>query len=230
MRLPSIEFVLRLRPRFLEGLAPADVTDILTAAAPRQLSANSIVTFQDDPADYLFLLIKGRARFFLTTPGGQKMLLYWLVPGEIFGLMALLSAPSAYLVSTEIVKNSCVLVWSRSKVRALAARYPRLFENSLAALMSDYLAHYAATRIAVTCYDAEQRLALVLNRLALSIGREIPGAIELDATNEELASAANLSPFTASRLLSGWQRQGIIQKSRGKVVLRSPEQLLRVAA
>lgn len=50
--------------------------------------------------------------------------------------------------------------------------------------------------------------------------------IELNIRNEELANEANITVFTASRLLNEWQRQGILTKSRGKVVLRSPETLM----
>jgi CRP-like cAMP-binding protein len=50
--------------------------------------------------------------------------------------------------------------------------------------------------------------------------------VELDVTNEELAQAANVTHFTASRLLNHWQRQGALVKTRGKILLRSPEKLL----
>jgi DNA-binding transcriptional regulator YhcF (GntR family) len=41
-----------------------------------------------------------------------------------------------------------------------------------------------------------------------------------------LASLADVSSFTASRTLNKWERQGVVEKSRGKVVIRSPEKLL----
>ena len=54
--------------------------------------------------------------------------------------------------------------------------------------------------------------------------------LEFDITNEELANAANITPYTASSILSEWQRTGAIRKHRGKIVVRSTERLfLRVA-
>jgi DNA-binding transcriptional regulator YhcF (GntR family) len=44
--------------------------------------------------------------------------------------------------------------------------------------------------------------------------------------NEDLASMANVSAFTASRQLKQWERQGIVKKQRGKVSVLSPESLL----
>ena len=55
--------------------------------------------------------------------------------------------------------------------------------------------------------------------------QRVAGGIEFDITNEELANAANITPYTASRILSEWQRIGAIRKNRGKILVRSPERL-----
>lgn len=197
----------------------------MAVATQRRFLANSIITTQGDPADHLFLLLQGRARYFYMTHEGQKMLLRWLPAGEIFGGNALLPRATSYLVSTETVKTGCALVWSRATIRNLAAKYPRLVENALA-IVSDYLDGYLAVHVSMTCHTAKQRLAQVLVNLASGIGHTIPGGVELHVSNEELANAANVTPFTASRLLSEWQRSGMVAKSRGKVLLRHPERLL----
>jgi len=49
----------------------------------------------------------------------------------------------------------------------------------------------------------------------------------LAITNEELANAAAITLFDASRFMSDWQRSGALAKTRGKVLLRSPDSLLR---
>jgi CRP/FNR family transcriptional regulator, nitrogen oxide reductase regulator len=87
------------------------------------------------------------------------------------------------------------------------------------------LVWYFADHVALTCHTARQRLAQVLIRLAEVIGQKVRGGIEFDATNEELASAANITPFTASRLISEWQLNRAVAKRRGKIFLRSPERL-----
>jgi CRP-like cAMP-binding protein len=87
------------------------------------------------------------------------------------------------------------------------------------------LTWYVADHVALLCHTARQRLAQVLVCLSRVIGRQTPGGIEFDATNEELASAANITPFTASRLLSEWQTSRAVVKRRGKILLRSPERL-----
>jgi CRP-like cAMP-binding protein len=98
------------------------------------------------------------------------------------------------------------LVWDRSAIRELAARYPRLLENALITA-SDYLAWYVAAHVALTSHSARKRLGGLVICLAELIGQKVPGGLEFDATNEELANAANITRFTASRLLREWQRE-----------------------
>src|ERR1700751_5052171 len=214
-----------LGSRFLEGIGPLDLKVILAAARPRQFKANSVIVSQGNPADYLYLLTKGRARYFFMTEDGRKLLLFWLSPGEIMGGAALLANPSLYLASAETLKDSHLLVWDRSAIRELAARYPRLLENALITA-SDYLAWYIAAHVALTSHSARRRLSGVVICLAELIGQRVPGGLEFDATNEEVAKASNTPQSPPSRFLSEWQRNRAVLKRRGKILLCSPEKLL----
>ena len=167
----------------------------------------------------------GLARYFYLAPDGRKLVLAWLRAGEIFGGAALLSGPRNYLVSTETMQDSELLVWDKETIRELARKHPVLWENTLL-IASDYLTLYVATHVALVAPTARQRLAEVLITLARGIGERSESGIELEINNEELAIAANLTHFTASRLLRQWHRAGALQKRRGRIVLRSLEALL----
>jgi CRP/FNR family transcriptional regulator, nitrogen oxide reductase regulator len=208
-----------LRSPLLEGLPPRDIDSVLGAATQRRLLNDSVVINQGDPANNLFLLTRGRARYFFTTPEGRRILLRWLVPGDVFGGMAILSRPSAYLVSTELLKDSHAFVWDRATIRGLAARYPKLMDNALS-IAADYVAWDLDLHVNLNRGSARERLAAVLLNLAQGIGQKMSGGLEVEVTNEDLAAASNLTLFTVSRLLSEWHRGGAIVKSRGKVLLR----------
>ncbi|MGC2529579.1 MAG: Crp/Fnr family transcriptional regulator [Candidatus Acidiferrum sp.] len=229
--MPALDFAAQpagQKSRFFEGLSARDLNAIRAAARERRYLASSVITNQGNPADHLFLLVSGRARHFYLTQNGQKTLLFWLTAGDVFGGIAFLCKPAEYLLSTEAVHDSSVLVWDRASMRSLAGQYPRLAENALL-IASEYLAWYLADHVALICDSARERLAQVLICLSGIIGKQVPDGVEFDATNEELASAANVSPFTASRLMSEWQTSRVIVKRRGKILLRSPERLfLRV--
>ena len=221
--------VVRFKSAFFEGLAPHELSHVLSSARQCRYRAGAVVASQGMPANSLYVLARGRARFFFLTPEGQKMVLMWLPAGEIIGGAALQSRPSTYIVSTETVKDSTMLVWERSVIRRLALRYPQLLDNTLLTA-AEFLTFYLATHVALTCHSAPQRVAAILLHLAQGVGHKVPSGVELDVTNEELAQAANVTHFTASRLLSHWQRQGALVKTRGKILLISPENLVVDAA
>ena len=195
---------------------------MLAAATPRRFRPNSVVTHQGAPATELFLITKGRARHFFMTPDGQKILLLWLPQGEIFGSATLLAEQSAYRVSTETVKDTCAAgvepPGDSDAGRTVSTDHGKRVVDrvGLPRLVA------GRTRRAELRIRRSQRLAGVLVSLAPLLGRAVPGGVELDVTNEELASAAHITPFTTSRLLNEWQRHRAVIKRRGRVVLLAP--------
>jgi CRP-like cAMP-binding protein len=181
----------KLSTQFLDGLAPPDRDKVLAAATQRHFPAKSVIANQGGPAGHLFLLTKGRVRLSFTTREVKKILLLWLAPGQILGRFALLSKPSYYLTTTEAVEASSTLVWDRVTIRGLARRYSQILENAILTA-SEYLTWYCAAHAARSTQSAQQRLSQLIVCLAQGIGREVPGGVELDVINEELASATNI--------------------------------------
>ena len=216
----------RIRVRLFQGLDRADRHAILATATYRHFRPEAVVTHQGDPADRLFLLLRGSARFFFLTPNGKKVYLHWLSPGEIFGAASLLTEAANFIVSTEVAQGTHALVWHRSVLRSLIRVYPRLLENSLA-VACDYLVWYLASHLSLVCYSARDRLAHVLISLANGIGQKTPDGTCVDITNEQLANTANVTLFTASRIISEFHRSGAILKKRGKIVISRQERLFR---
>ena len=215
--------------QFLEGLDPPDARAVLAASTTRQLPAHVNIYEQSQPASSVFLLSSGRARYYSMMPDGRRIILHWLMPGDVLGLAAILQTPSPYRVSAETVRESAVLVWSRKVMQSLMDAYPRLLQNALTVSVA-YLDLYIAAHAALVSDSAKQRLASVLVRLTDSIGNEVSDGVELQVTNEELASAANITLFTASRILSEWQGEHALTKRRGRIILHSPQRLLRLTA
>jgi len=216
---------LDIRSPFLEGLRPAEIGQILAAATRRHFRAPSIITRQGESADHFFMLVKGRARYFIDTNKGQKLLMMWVVPGGVIGGAAMTRKVLSYALSTEAVRDTTLLCWDRAVARELVTRYPRLLDNCLS-VAAEYLAWSIDTFVGLTSHTAPERLAHVLLGLTRIIGQAVPDGVELDVTNEELASGANITLFTASRLLSRWQKRGLVRKFRGRIIVHSPEKLL----
>lgn len=118
--------------------------------------------------------------------------------------------------------NSCACMWHRSTIRAFAFRCPQFLDNVLSIAVTEHIAWHVAAQVSLSTKDARGRVAHLLASLACGVGRATPDGIELKIANEELASGANVTPFTASRILSDWQRADVVVKGRGKILLKSP--------
>jgi CRP/FNR family transcriptional regulator, nitrogen oxide reductase regulator len=214
-----------VKSRFLAGLEPAAVAAVLAGAKIRQIAAKQIILSGGEPAAHLFLLRKGRARYYMLTKTGDEVLLQWLLPGDVFGLGTLLKHPPNYIGSAEALSRCELLTWEHATVRKLASIYPQLAENALRIVLH-YLKGYADRHVGLITKNSGQRLAGTLLNLGHRTGKVLPHGVEIEATNEQLSALSDISLFTTSRLLSGWEREGTVSKTRGRVLVHSPEALV----
>jgi CRP-like cAMP-binding protein len=210
---------------FLKGLEEPAAQAILAGAQIRRISAKHNITSGGHRATHLFLVQSGRVHYYHLTKQGESVLLAWLVPGDVIGLVALLKSPSDYMATAEATSDCELLAWEHSVLRKLVSQHPLLGENGLQLALA-YLRNYVQRHIGLATKTAEERLAETLLKLGDQSGEVHPNGLEILATNDQLGALANISPFTASRLLGNWVRAGIVSKGRGRVLLHAPEALM----
>jgi CRP-like cAMP-binding protein len=211
--------------RFLAGLEKNAIESILAAAQIREIAAKRTILSEGEHASHLFLLRTGQARYYKLTKTGNEILLQWLIPGDVFGLGTLLRHPPDYLGSGETLSDCELLAWEHTSIRKLAKTYPQLAENALRIVLH-YLKSYSDRHVGLVARSAQQRLAGALLNLGHRTGRVHPHGVEVEATNAQLSALADISPFTTSRLLGEWERDGSVSKARGKVLIHTPEALI----
>jgi CRP/FNR family transcriptional regulator, nitrogen oxide reductase regulator len=212
-------------PTLLSGLTSPQHEMALQRAERRNFAANEVIAHAGKPATRLFQLTKGTAKLYRVTKNGIEVLLWWLAPEDVFGVGALLARPWHYIGTAQAVEDCEVLAWSRDKIRPLSAIYEIMTANALHIAMNA-LAEYTDRVVESTGETAEQRLARTLVHVARRTGKVRPEGVDVTVTNEDLGSLANISMFTASRLMQKWEREGVIEKTRGKIRIFSPEHLL----
>jgi CRP-like cAMP-binding protein len=213
-----------LKTNFLADLDQRAVDKILSAAARQQSPARQQLLSAGQPATHLFMLRSGRVRYYKITKSGDEIVLHMLGNGDVFGLGTLLKQPTSYMGSAEAMSDCDLLVWEHASIRTQAAAHPQLAENALRIVLQ-YLRSYVDRHLGLVTTNAQHRLAITLLDLGHRTGRVLPNGVEIAATNEQLGSLADISRFTTSRLLKGWERSGAISKGREKVVIHIPEAL-----
>lgn len=214
-----------VRSKFLAGLSDAALRQLLDTARVRHFSQKENVIDRGGEPDHLFLLKAGRTRSYILTEDGREIVLLWAGPGEVLGLVSLLPCPPTYMVNTTTVAMCDFLVWDRDSIRRLVKEHPQILENGFRVALY-HLGTYMKRHTNVVTKSAESRLANQLIHLATSAGEVGNSGIRIDITNEQLSSLSDVSHFTASRILSKWDHDGVLSKQRGGVTLLAPESLM----
>jgi CRP-like cAMP-binding protein len=102
----------------------------LQAGRQRDVEAGTFLYMQGDEASAFYLLVDGSVKLAQVTLEGQEIILRYAAPGEVFGLIALLTEQT-YPVSAFAVNNSQVWVWQRSDMQALISQLPVIAINAL---------------------------------------------------------------------------------------------------
>lgn len=206
------------RSTFFDRLAPREFKTALRAARQERVLPRQILQREGDRAGRFWLLVTGRVAVYRLADDGDKVFLRWGVPGDTFGLATILGFPERYIVTVETVQEGSLLVWDLASSRTLALRCPNL-KKALNAVVANYLEGLINVLATYAFQPAEKRLAHVLVESARQLGQKGHAGIELDLTNEQLAVAARMTVFTATRKLRKWRSLGFLTKRRGKIVL-----------
>src|SRR5215208_5050656 len=78
----------------------------------------------------------------------------------------------------------------------------------------------------------ERRIALTILRLAGQIGKRTGSnemTVELPLTRQDVAEASGTTIFTVSRVLADWERRGLVEAGRERVVIRNPHGLMQIS-
>ena len=210
--------------RLLAGVDPDERRAIVARSRRQTLHPSQVLFRTGERAEQLFVLRKGRVQYGRLSSTGREVVMGILGPGDVLGLACLLPS-SNYIGTAEALDHGEVQVWSRHVIRRFAHKYPQVHGNALQIAIA-HVAEFADRLERLVSGTAEQRLARALTSLGVRIGTPSHSSIDILIKNEQLASLADVSPFTVSRLLKQWEREGVISKSRGIVRILSPEDLL----
>jgi CRP/FNR family transcriptional regulator, nitrogen oxide reductase regulator len=79
--------------------------------------------------------------------------------------------------------------------------------------------------------QVERRVAHALLRLVKQAGRKVERGVEIDfpISRQDIAEMTGTTLHTVSRILSGWEQQGLVESGRQRIVVRDPHKLFGLA-
>jgi CRP/FNR family transcriptional regulator, nitrogen oxide reductase regulator len=226
---PSVADLLKASPVFAT-LPDKDIAALAAVARREPLRARQYAFAEGDPSLWFCLVVEGRVKIFRQSRVGKDVVLELLGPGEPFGGVAVLEA-RPYPASAQATEASVILKIPREALVPVAERHPSIVRE-MALMIGRRLraAHDTVKSLAVD--PVEARLAATLLRLADREGRRRGRAIALPPhlTRQTLADMSGTTVETAIRIMSRWQRDGLVQEDEGRLVLPALEALRVLAA
>ncbi|PWH17660.1 MAG: Crp/Fnr family transcriptional regulator [Anaerolineae bacterium] len=196
----------------------------------RSVEEEAFFFMQGEPATHVYVLCEGRARMVQYTPNGLQITLRLVTPGQTFGGVALLQPSSGYPVTAQAMQDCLAIGWEARFLQMLAEKEPSIALNTMQ-LMHHYIVELQERQQALSAARVEQRIARTLLKLAAQAGRKTEAGILIDfpLTRQEIAEMCGTTLYTVSRTLNEWERKGLLDIGREKVILLQPHGLVEIA-
>jgi CRP/FNR family cyclic AMP-dependent transcriptional regulator len=205
--------VLQKVPLF-HSLPEAEIAPFGDLMRERSYPKGSVILFEDDPGDALYVVASGQVKVVLIGEDGREVILSVLGEGTFFGEMALLDDEprSAHVIAME---DSVVLALRREDFRARLRASP---EVGIALLkeLSRRLRRADDQIGSLVLLDVNGRVAELLVRLATEEGGE---RITRKVTHATIAQMIGSSRETVSRTMRELQDRGLIAVTRQDITL-----------
>jgi CRP/FNR family transcriptional regulator, nitrogen oxide reductase regulator len=205
-----------------------DLASIARNAIERSIEEGEFFFFQGDPATYLYVLVSGRAKLMQTNPAGQQVNLRTISEWQMFGALGAVRENAAYPATAQAMEQSTALAIKSEYLKELMQTRPYL-SFDLMRLMTGYIQEIQERYRELATEKVERRIARALIRLAAQLGTKMDGGIELSFTRQDLAEMSGTTLYTVSRVLSEWERQGLVEAGRERVLIRNPHGVVRIA-
>jgi len=196
----------------LSGLDTGELVRLSEITREKTYPKGSVILFEDDPGDSLFIVRDGRVKVVLVGEDGREVILGVLGIGEHFGELALIDDQprSAHVIAME---DAGLLVLRREDFRRHVEANPKVAWSLLGAL-SKRLRRADDKIGGLVLLDVPGRIARLLLDFAEESGTEL---VERPLTHQTIAQMIGASRETVSRAMRDFQDAGMIAVERRQI-------------
>jgi CRP-like cAMP-binding protein len=217
------------RVELFQGLSSAALDTVAAASRVRRLPKDLRIFSQGDEGVRAHTVIEGGVRITQSGSDGAQVVMRLIGPGEMFGTVALFTDgryPADAITLSETLEAS----WREAELLELMARHPPIATNVIRIIgrrlqeVQDRVRELATQRV-------ERRVAHAVLRLARQAGHSTATgtAIEFPLRRKDVADIAGTTLHTASRILTAWEKEGLLVTSNQHLVICRPAAILRIA-
>ena len=207
-----------------------DLQLILKNRIIRSIEEGGFFFFQGDLANYFYILTSGQIKLMQSNPNGQQVNLRTIYPWQMFGALGAVRREATYPATAQALEDSSALSIDSGFLHKMLETRPQIAFD-LMTLMTSYIQEMQARYRELATERVEQRVANALLRLAAQVGirSEKETIIELSFSRQDVAEMTGTTLYTVSRLLSDWERKGVIETGRERIRIIKPHELVRIS-
>jgi len=214
---------LRRVPLFSD-LLEGDLVRFADITREREYPRNSVILFEDDPGDSLYIVSTGQVKVVLIGEDGREVILSVLNDGDFFGEMSLIDDEprSAHVIA---MKDSRLLVLRRDDFQQQINQHPSIAVKLLRVLVQR-LRRADAKIGGLVLLDVNGRVAKLLLDLADDGGGP---KITRKLTHHTIAQMIGSSRETVSRAMRELSDRGLVEVTRREITIKNREGLAALA-
>ena len=213
-----------------EPLSEEEIEHLNGQLSDRRLKNGEIFYGPQDPSERLFLLQKGKARIFRTTPDGREFTLAVVESGTVFGEMALLGQQleGAY---AQAMEPSQVSTMAREDLEQLVLEKPEVGLRIMQVL-SERLRRQETRLEDANMKDVHARLAGIIMLLVEGEGVRTGTGYRIPAhyTHKRLGTMIGANRVAVTRAFGLLQDEGVVELRRRLIYVTDIDALRRSGA
>ena len=222
----------RLDESLLKHLPPFSKLDkrqirtILDQATSRRYDSGIAIFDEGAPAERFYMLLDGYVRVVRVTATGEQVTALHIPAGQLLGIAKAIGKehyPATAMTATE----SLALSWPTHLWNGFVSDYDGFATESYKTV-GNRVGEMNNRIVEMATQQVEQRVANALLRLINQTGRKVADGIEIDfpITRQDLSELTATTLHTVSRLLSAWEKQGMVQSKRKRIKVCDPHALV----
>ena len=212
------------------ALNPEQLQPLTGKLHRRRYQRGEVIFHQDDPADRLHIIVRGRVRISIASEDGREKDIALLQPGECFGEMALLDGSRRSATASAIDALETMTLFREDFLEFLD-QHPEVVADTTG-MLTRRLRNVNQMLGDLAFLDVPTRVAKQLLELAEvsadDAAWQVP--IEVAVGQEELARLVGASRETVSRALNSYRRLGILLTSHRRIIINDRQALERMAS
>ncbi|MBC8043204.1 MAG: Crp/Fnr family transcriptional regulator [Rhizobacter sp.] len=180
---------------------------------------DDVIIFESDSTNVVYIILEGVIKISRTNEEMKEVILAFLSEKDFFGEMSVLDGAVRSADATAFSKVKLLKIEGNIFLELLET-----FPKISIALMRELVSRLRKTDHqikSISLEDAVGKVASVIIRLANDVGRLKKGRVEIDnfASQQEMANFAATSRETISRVLSSFERDGLIERDMNKIMI-----------